>query len=278
MKNKFLNNDSFLRKLSMGVHYKTTKPGPCRLIFIAIHGNETCGVEAYLKISPKIPYLLQDGSLEVRLGNPLAFLTDQRSWSADLNRSFNQRNSPEYENKRCRSLIESLHKADLFLDIHSTSAPGPAFLLPGKYGHSLCKQLPVPLVIKELAEKCNGTTLSVIDEMNIEGIVVECGQHDDQSAINVAFDCINEFIKSQPSKMNRKLQIDQHILRCPSSVVADEGFQFVKPIFFMQKFEKHELIARSSSREFRCPYDNAFVIMPNSDPKAGEEAFYWGIE
>ena len=278
MQKKFLNNESFLRQLSVGVHYTTSTPGPYRLIFIAIHGNETCGVEAYLKISSEIPKLLQDGSLEIRLGNPLAFLNNQRSVNKDLNRCFNVANIPEYEFNRCQSLIRSLQKADLFLDIHSTSAPGPSFLLPGKYGEFLCRQLPVDLVIQDLAEKCTGTTLSVIDDMNVEGTVVECGQHDDQSAIKVAADCMTKFIKSQNTSQNPILRENQKILHCPSSVVADQGFEFVKPVSFMQRFNKNELIARSTSREFRCPYHKAFVIMPNIDPKAGEEAFYWGIE
>ena len=122
MQNKFLNNRSFLRQLASGVHYTATSPGPYRLLFIAIHGNESCGVEAYLKISSKIPNLLQDGSLEVRLGNPVAFLLNQRSFNKDLNRCFTVSDIPQYETKRCKTLINSLQKSDLFLDIHSTSA------------------------------------------------------------------------------------------------------------------------------------------------------------
>ena len=46
----------------------------------------------------------------------------------------------------------------------------------------------------------------------------------------------------------------------------------------MQKFVRNQLIARSSHKEFRCPYSEAFVIMPNVNPQPGEEAFYWGIQ
>lgn len=278
MQNKFLNNRSFLRQLASGVHYTATSPGPYRLLFIAIHGNESCGVEAYLKISSKIPNLLQDGSLEVRLGNPVAFLLNQRSFNKDLNRCFTVSDIPQYETKRCKTLINSLQKADLFLDIHSTSAPGPSFLLPSKNGHSLCQQLPVNLVIHGLAQKCTGTTLTVVDEINTEGTVVECGQHADESAVAVAIECITNFIQSQTSNRKKITAKNQTVLQCPSSVVADEGFQFVKPISFMQKFVRNQLIARSSHKEFRCPYSEAFVIMPNVNPQPGEEAFYWGIQ
>ncbi len=278
MQNKILNKHSFLRRLSLGEHYKASRPGPRRLIFIAIHGNETCGVEAYLNIATHIPSLLQDGSLEVRLGNPLAFLLDQRGVDKDLNRSFNIQNAPKYETARCKSLVSSLLNAELFLDINSTSLPGPAFGLPGLYGQDLCNQLPVDLVIQGLAQTCQGTTLSIIDQNNLEGTVIECGQHKDESAIEVAKDCIYHFIKSQPSHQTNRIRKNQKVLRCPQSVVADDGFEFVKPIHFMQKFTKNELVARSKQKEFRCPYNHAFIIMPNSDPKAGEEAFYWGIE
>ncbi len=278
MQNKFLNNSPFVRRLSMGEHYKVSKPGPRRLIFIAIHGNETCGIEAYLKIASEIPTLLQDGSLEIRLGNPLAFLLNVRSLHKDLNRSFGSNSSPYYERQRCKSLVNSLINADLFLDIHSTSSPGPAFALPGLYGQSLCNQLPIDLVIQNLAEKCQGTTLSVIDKNNLEGTVIECGQHSDESAVKVAEDCMKHFIKSQPSDQSSRVPKNQKILQCPESVVADDGFEFIKPVHFMQNFKKNELIARSKHKEFRCPYNSAFVIMPNSDPQIGEEAFYWGIK
>lgn len=278
IRNNLLKVSPFLGRLSQGVQYKSSRPGPHRLILIAVHGNEICGVEAYLKLENCIFDLLKDGSLEVRLANPLAFLLQQRSVNQDLNRSFINNARYTYESKRCQLIEESICRADLILDLHSTSAPGPAFVLPSQFGYNLSLQLPLELIILDLAKRCNGTTMSVADLYQIPAAVVECGQHSDLSSIDVAEECIKQFITHISLTSTCQTVNHQKILNCPKAVVADEGFEFVKPVHFMQKFAENDLVARSNLGEIRCPYESAYLIMPNANPVAGEEAFYWGIE
>ena len=276
--NSIFNKSTFLRKLSQGIHYKASRSGPHRLIFLVVHGNEICGVKAFLRLEKQIPIMLTSGSLEVIIANPAAFLIKSRSFNKDLNRSFLDKTLNSYESKRCELLKRSLLRADLFLDVHSTSAAGPAFILPGLYGDQLAESMPVDLVIKNLAQQCHGTTISVADKHKVRSIVVECGQHQDESAIDVAVECMTALIKQNSADPTGSASSSKKILTCPQSIVADKGFEFVSKVSFMQRFAEGELIARSNTREIRCPYPQAYIIMPNADPKEGEEAFYWGVK
>lgn len=272
------NKSPFLRKLSQGLHYKASRSGPHRLIFLVVHGNEICGVKAFLRLENQISAMLKSGSLEVIIANPAAFLLQSRSLNKDLNRSFMDNVSNSYESQRCELLKSSIRNADIFLDIHSTSSSGPPFVLPGNHGDHLAKAMPVNLVIRNLAQQCHGTTISIADEHKVQSVVVECGQHQDNSAVEVAAECIEALIRQDSENCIDSDNPSKQIIDCPQSIIADEGFEFVSSVSFMQSFVKGELVARSNTREYRCPFPKAYILMPNADPKEGEEAFYWGIK
>lgn len=112
------------------------QPGP-RVIFLgAVHGNETCGRTALLRIVSEF----DSGVLELAAGsvsfvpctNPLAFQRKQRNGERNLNRGLRPReNALDYEDRIGNQLCPLLASHDVLVDLHSFQSAGEPFALIG---------------------------------------------------------------------------------------------------------------------------------------------------
>lgn len=116
------------------ITYTSDKPWKTITIMALTHWNEIAGLQTldYLINDFNIWKKLEFWTLNLVLWNLKAFEKNQRILETDMNRvwDFAEANKNTYEYQRAFELKEILAQSDYFLDIHSTSLPAWAFLLP----------------------------------------------------------------------------------------------------------------------------------------------------
>ncbi|MCO4780973.1 MAG: succinylglutamate desuccinylase/aspartoacylase family protein [Candidatus Cloacimonetes bacterium] len=263
-----------------GYEISSDKAGPKYLILVCIHGNETCGVEAILALrdSGELFNLVQKGALTILLANKQAYLSKTRIVNRDLNRSIGKLDlSHSYEKERARLVASLIEKADYILDIHSTSLPSPSHAIPCHNNTSelLASSLCIQYMVTKLAHLTveGGTTMDYAKSVNTCAVTVECGQHDDKSAIETAKNCIRNFLQDQ-QLIQCKLQLE-----CKGSIEVKEGFQFIQKFKGFDFIKYKQQVAHDSMGQILCPFkQGAYIVMPNLNPQIGEEAFFWAVK
>lgn len=118
------------------LQFVSPHPGPRLIVLGAVHGNETCGTEALLRLRDA----LHGGSLQLLRGqltlvpvcNPLAFARAQRVGERNLNRRLLPTAQPrEYEDHIANWLCPLLAQHDVLLDLHSFHTAGEPFAMLG---------------------------------------------------------------------------------------------------------------------------------------------------
>jgi len=269
---------------------------------VSIHGNEPCGVDA-------VNELIEEGwfnalppscvTLEILLGNPLAYSKGKRFMAKNLNRIINPAcwesldsdrkegigRELHYEFERAKVVSQSIELADEVLDIHSCSAPSPSFALPAENSKSqgLAESLPVDVVVNKLAHITieRGTTMDYVLKLNKIGVCVECGQHLDPVVKSRAKSIIQAFvlhgIPIPPKSIGFPSRCQKLVMDSTHSVAVGNNFRFNRS-FKQFSFVKYgEIICQDDNGIVTCPYlEGAYIVMPTQLPFVGEEAFYWG--
>lgn len=117
------------------------QPGP-RVIFLgSVHGNETCGRAALMRLINE----LDSGAVQLARGtltlvpvtNPLAYQRAQRAGERNLNRNLRPRNEvADYEDRIGNQLCPLLAQHDVLVDLHSFQTAGEPFALIGPQDNS----------------------------------------------------------------------------------------------------------------------------------------------
>lgn len=112
------------------------EPGPRLIVTGAVHGNETCGTRAILRVLEEIDagtLAIVAGSVTfVPVANPLAYARGQRVGDRNLNRNLAPTGHPiDFEDRIANWLCPLLARHDVLLDLHSTRAQNPAFAALG---------------------------------------------------------------------------------------------------------------------------------------------------
>ncbi len=198
-------------------------PGPALLVLGAVHGNEVCGAHAIVRLIDA----LNQGRLALRRGrltlvpvaNPLAFRRNTREGERNLNRGFLPRPDPlDYEDRVTQQLAPLLARHDALLDLHSFHTPGEPFAMVGPRNNrgarepfaraaeemALARALGAPQVVEgwlevyDRAARARGQTpgmegIGTNEYMRSQGgyaVTLECGQHQDPAAIEVAWQAL----------------------------------------------------------------------------------------
>ena len=118
------------------INYTGLGKGPRLIITGAVHGNETCGTKAILRVMSEI----DSGALRVAAGsvtfvpvtNPLAYALGQRSGERNLNRNLFPNPQPQdFEDRIANWLCPLLAQHDVLLDLHSFNAQSQPFVMVG---------------------------------------------------------------------------------------------------------------------------------------------------
>ena len=205
------------------------QPGPRLIVLGAVHGNETCGSRAIERLMAELDsgrLRLQCGQVTfVPVTNPLAHQQGQRMGHRNLNRCLRLNESPQdFEDHVANALIPLLARHDVLLDLHSFHTAGEPFAMIGPPNNTgalepfaqsdqeraLAMRLgPRRLVEGWLEVYAHGVqqrlarrpsspsdpaygigTTEAMRQLGGYAITLECGQHDDPDAPQVAYRAI----------------------------------------------------------------------------------------
>ncbi len=111
-------------------------PGARLIVLGAVHGNETCGTQAIRRVIGEIESAQLDivaGHVTfVPVANPLAYARHQRMGDRNLNRNLVPTDTPvEFEDRIANWLCPLLAQHDALLDLHSFHTAGEPFVMLG---------------------------------------------------------------------------------------------------------------------------------------------------
>ena len=306
---------------TLRVHaFQSTVPGPRLIVLGGVHGNETCGtagIERVLSRFDRGELQLRCGQLTmVPVANPLARRLGTREGERNLNRLFQPTDAPFDHEARITNLLCPLLAAhDVLLDLHSFQSDGEAFAMIGPRDNDgplepfaraveegrLALHIGTPRVVEgwldiyaaSLAQRAGGAapddaalafgwgTNEYMRSRGGYGVTLECGQHEDPAAPQVAHDAILSALRllgmiDAPADAAPPPQ--PALLRLVSVTDrAHDGDQFVREWATFDAVAKGEPIGvRDDGTVVRAEGDG-FIVFPNPEALAGTEWFYFAV-
>lgn len=293
---------------NIGIDYMATfdsgKPGPHVMVNALTHGNEVCGAIA-------VDFLFREGvrplrgKLTLGFANVAAYLsfdpakpTASRFVDEDFNRVWDEstldgpRNSSELT--RAREIRPLIDTVDYLLDIHSMQHATPPLGLSGplKKGQDFARAIGTPVYVVADQGHAAGKRLrdyrffgEAADPRN--AYLVECGQHWEKAAADVAIDCSLRFLKSldmvAPAFFDRYLAPaspppPQKVIEVTDAItVASDDFRFVADYQGMEVIaRKGTTLGTDGGRPVVTPYDECVLIMPSRRLRRGLTAVRLG--
>jgi predicted deacylase len=272
------------------VTFTSSLPGPKVLVFGSVHGSEPCGYEAITKWIQEMhsgKYTLLCGSVTfVPICNPRAFQKNTAYTEENLNRVFKKHKvAGTYEKKLANILTTLVDTHDVFLDLHSITSQGKPFIfLDYNDQLPLAKIIGLPNAISGWTEAYASQSSSSSDTIQYahtkgkECILVECGQHADPKAKNVAYKAIVNLLayknivaksKAKQSKLEiaelKKIYFKEH---------ADSSF--AKTWKHLEFIKKGKAIT-AGKNPVLAPFD-CYILLPSPQATVGEEWFYLGVQ
>ena len=292
---------SAYRQGNTGVDYvhrfASGKPGPHVLINALTHGNEICGMVAAThlldaNVRPKL------GTLTVSFANVAAYESfdiekpfDSRQLVHNMNRIWSAEwldgaeDSPELA--RARAMRAVVDAADHILDIHSTSQAVPPFWVYPHFARNAAVAEAVGRPVLHLLMPHGlgtGTPLIQYGRHAADGpgpgvaLVVECGQHFEQAASDLATAVTLGFLAHfglvDAPEPRPAAQAAQRFELIETFLVRTPEFRFTRPLVGLETFAQGELVATDGDHQIVSPCDGCTVFMPTREPIVGREAVY----
>jgi len=273
------------------------RPGPTLVVVAGLHGNEPAGARAAERVAAALEHL----SLPLRgewlalAGNVAALHAGRRFLAHDLNRCWTE---PEVramlardpagdaaEHTEQRELVEALGGAAarargplVVLDLHTTSAPSPPFLvLSDTLANRAVARLLPGTIILGLEEAIDGTLLDYLGSLGHRGVVVESGQHDETQAVAfhesflwlafAAAGLLDPVDVPAYAEHRRKLRAARRSaprvveIRYRHPVGPEDGFRMVPGFRSFQRVRRGELLAHDRRGPIPAPQDG-LLLMP----------------
>ncbi len=280
--------------------FKSDIAGPNITITAIVHGNEICGAIALDKLL-KLNLRPQRGSLTLCFCNIAAYHSFDKNHpyaSRYIDEDFNRlwtagvldERRESQELIRAKELRPIIEQTDILLDLHSMSDECLPLALAGtqKRGTDLAKNIGIPEPIVIDPGHSAGARLRDFEPFIASGskknaLLIECGQHWQQSSVDVAFlasirfltitGCIAE--EDLPTQnLSISLSKKSQLLNVTHAItVKTEEFHFVR------KFQGLDVIATQGTilgfdggDPILTPYDNCVLIMPTPGAVKGQTA------
>ena len=291
-------------------------PGPKLLVTGAVHGNEICGPLAIGRAiadcrSGKLA--IRRGQVTfVPIVNMKAFRANTREGDRNLNRNLRERANPsDNEDLVGNALCKLLRAHEVLLDIHSFRSRGEAFVFVGpednsgeiepfrlsgpegalalRLGPTIIMHGWMPTYSRAALERRRrggegnpaegiGTT-EFMRSVGGYGVTLECGQHNDPRAVDVATNAILNALghlgmndaRPSPAKLEKTIEIIDAVL-CDSA-----GDRLARDFVTGDAVRSGETIAvRADGSKLTAPSDG-FVVFPNRNASPMEEMYYFGV-
>jgi L,D-peptidoglycan transpeptidase YkuD (ErfK/YbiS/YcfS/YnhG family)/predicted deacylase len=298
------------------VRFAGIEPGPRLIVTGAVHGNETCGPEAIARVIDECrdgKLAIRRGEVTfVPIVNHKAYLQGTREGDRNLNRDLRPYVLPEcHEDRVANILCPLLAEHDVLLDLHSFRSGHEPFVFVGpsdndgeiepfaqaeaerefaaRLGPSLIMHGWLTAHARAQPERARqgGANVSfskgvgTTEYMRFRGgygVTVECGQHRDPKAPQIAYDAIlNALAHLKLIAAPAPKRSATRAIRIVDAVWCfSEGDRLEKPWTTGDAVAAGETIARrADGQALKAPRDG-FVIFPNPEPKPFVELFYFG--
>ncbi|HEX7971078.1 MAG TPA: succinylglutamate desuccinylase/aspartoacylase family protein [Thiobacillus sp.] len=299
------------------VSFTGMAPGTRLVVLGAVHGNETCGTQAIRRVIGEIESGQMDivaGSVTfVPVTNPLAYARHQRMGDRNLNRNLVPTDTlVEFEDRIANWLCPLLAQHDALLDLHSFHTAGESFAMLGPENNSgtlepfaraaeetaLALSLGVRRfvdgwldtyaagVARRLAAGASAREADVhygvgtTEYMRMQGgiaLTLECGQHDDPAAPEVAWRAIHNALAHlgltaapAPAAVTdtEALRLYQVIDR------AHLGDTFARSWASFDRVRAGDIIGTRHDGTSVIAERDGYVVFPNPAALPGQEWFY----
>jgi predicted deacylase len=281
------------RKGNTGIDYVHTFDsgiaGPHVMVNALTHGNEVCGAIAVAELLDRGVSPVK-GKLTLSFANADAFSRFDparpdaaRFQDEDLNRVWNPailegaRDTAEL--RRARAFRPIVDQVDFLLDLHSMHEQCPPLTVSGPLdkGIAFARQLGYPAHIVADEGHAEGRRMRDYggfgtQDSHKNALLIECGQHWDARAVQVARDVTARFLHMlgilPPDVLagwiTRAGGLPQ-VIRITDAVVArTNGFAFTEDFRGLECIpERGTLIGIDDGEEIRTPYDDCVLVMPS---------------
>lgn len=299
------------------VSFRGMASGPRLIVLGAVHGNETCGTRAIRRVIGEIEsgqLAIVAGSVSfVPITNPLAYVRQQRMGDRNLNRNLVPTDNPvEFEDRIANWLCPLLAQHDVLLDLHSFHTAGQPFVMLGPqdnrgtlepfsrsaeeaalavrlgvhrfvdgwldtYATGVARRLAAGVSAREADVSYGVGTTEYMRAQGGIALTLECGQHDDPAAPDVAYRAIlNTLAHLQLSPASQPETVTEtealRLYEVIDRTHADDQFAHAWSSF--DPVSQGELIG---SRHNGAPVvaDSAgYIVFPNPKALVGQEWFY----
>jgi predicted deacylase len=268
---------------------ESQNPGPHLIVFGALHGEEPCGKLALERFLSE-GHRLQSGTVTlIPICNPQAFEKNVLFVDANLNRIFKKYDAPQaYEEHLANELTSLCDQADCLLDLHSSTGDGGPYLFidhDTPENKNLAKATGLDRWVvgwtelyASLGSIESYDTTGYMHANGKAGILIECGQHADPDAPQIAYQCLRRVLHAlgllafdsfKPHSANSVARISHVILREKQGRFTQEWVNF-DPVRKGQP-----VIAYDDGSFATAPFDG-FILLPRKNAKPNEEWIYFG--
>lgn len=263
------------------IRLEGTQRGTTSVILAGIHGNETCGPDAFARLLPGLT--IERGTVLFVYGNPTALARTARYVDTNLNRLFlnddrlspAQRNTYEYD--RAALLKEYLGQADALLDLHaSTIEDSPPFAVCEVNAADIVSLLPVDRVVSGFDTVEPGGTDGYMNSLGKTGICVECGYTKDPTAADVAVESILCFLSARGHLTHDTAPRPQTYVRMFEKYYAKTShFTLTRNFANFEILEENETIGTDGEEVLRAP-KRCIILFAHHGTCVGDEVFLLG--
>ena len=291
------------------------QPGPKLVVLGAVHGNETCGTVAISRVMQELEHnslTVERGTLTlVPVTNPLAYQLKRRHGDRNLNRNMRITSNPQdFEDRLSNQLCPLLEAHDVLLDLHSFHTPGIPFALFGPENNrdqleaftraeeeeAMALQLGVDRFVEGWLEtyaqgvrdrQARGAeahvdygvgTTETIRRYGGIGITLECGQHDDDNAPEVAYRAIRGTLAhlgmaaAEPKPLPTSKPEVIRLYKVLDRLHPDDRFSRDWRSF--EEIKQGDVLAvRHDGTELTAD-QNGWIVFPNPAAQVDQEWFY----
>ena len=292
-------------------------PGAHLVVLGAVHGNEICGTQAIRRVIGEIESgrlaMVAGSATFVPITNPLAYARHQRMGDRNLNRNLAPTDEPvEFEDRIANWLCPLLAQHDALLDLHSFHTAGQPFVMLGPedntgslepfarsaeeaalalrlgvqrfvdgwldtYATGVARRLAAGVSAREADVNYGVGTTEFMRAQGGIALTLECGQHDDPAAPDVAYRAILNTLShlqlidapALPAVAETEaLRLYEVIDRAH----ADD--QFARAWSSFDRVRAGELIGTRHNRTPVVADSDGYIVFPNPNAQPGQEWFY----
>ena len=293
-------------------HHVFTAPqtGPHLIVLGAVHGNEICGSLAIRRILDEIDagkLRIQRGRVTfVPIANPLAWALQKREGERNLNRCLQPTDTPlQYEDHVANWLCPLLAQHEVLLDLHSFHTPGQPFVMLGPDNNDGPLEAFSYATEERALAHCLGIgrfvdgwldtyasgvarrgdsnpaygvgTTEYMRSVGGYGLTVECGQHDDPAAVEVAERCIRATLGHLGISDRVPLESITDVEHVRMRDVVDKRFDndtFVRNWESFDRLKKGEPIGIHADGSVALADRDGYILFPNPGARRGKEWYY----